>query len=546
MAFTFTNNTANYLSQAASFDYNANYTMMAWVKWSALTTLDGIIEPSDGTTGNRDRWMLGSATASLMAMRVTVAGGTTTITGGTTLSTGVWYHVCAVRSGAALMQMYLNGATEGGNNAKDVSARAASSVLRVAVEIGGTNPMQGAVAHVKIWQAALSVDQIVNEMRSIKPQVLTGIWAWYPMFSEANNRAKDFSGNGRDWTINGTLNDESNPPVGWIEPKPYFLYLPVTSQTINANLIATAETFYNATVTPGSVTVSANFIASSETFFDAAVTPGSVTVSANAIASDETFFNATVTPGSVSVSANFIASSETFYDATVSPGSVTVSANFIASTETLYNATVTPGSFQVSANFISSDETFYDATVSLDGAISANFIGSSETVYQASVTPGSVSVSANFIVSAEAFYNATIQISDITFQGNFIASAEAVYSATVTPGSVTVQSDFIQSSEAFYSAEVRYQLETGFIPSEEAFYPATVTVGDVTLQAPFIGSLEAIYPASISGGALVIGTVSVSIGDAGSTSVSIQELGSLTSFDLGERGSVDINIRPGE
>lgn len=52
-------------------------------------------------------------------------------------------------------------------------------------------------------------------MRTIRPQRLDGLWGWWPVFDGATGRARDYSGNGRNWTGSGTLSDEAGPGIPW-------------------------------------------------------------------------------------------------------------------------------------------------------------------------------------------------------------------------------------------------------------------------------------------------------------------------------------------
>lgn len=107
-------------------------------------------------------------------------------------------------------------------------------------------------------------------------------------------------------------------------------YVASSAQNISAQAIASGETWYTPTVTPGAVTISANAIASGETWYAPVINNGAVTIATEVIASAEAWYQPTVTPGAVTVSANHIASGETWYTPTVSFSAQSISAPHIA------------------------------------------------------------------------------------------------------------------------------------------------------------------------------------------------------------------------
>jgi hypothetical protein len=75
------------------------------------------------------------------------------------------------------------------------------------------------IAHVKVWNAVLSVAELENERYSVVPKRRTNLWAWWPLISTTKADAlKDYSGNGRNLIENGTCAIEDGPPVPWGAP----------------------------------------------------------------------------------------------------------------------------------------------------------------------------------------------------------------------------------------------------------------------------------------------------------------------------------------
>lgn len=197
-------------------DHNAAYTWMAWVDlvsdtntyghiWSAETVpnewynADWIGTDSDGTTL---RWG-----AAISATETSVTGGS--------LSTDTPAHVCLVRSSATSLSAYLNGAPAGSASTQDIAGRA--STVRELLGKLTAYPCPVRLTAIKQWQAALTADEISAEMHSIRPLRLANLHSWHPAIANTLTDAlKDCSGNGRDWTAQGTLSVASQtPPVAW-------------------------------------------------------------------------------------------------------------------------------------------------------------------------------------------------------------------------------------------------------------------------------------------------------------------------------------------
>jgi hypothetical protein len=197
-------------------DHNSAYTWMAWVDlvsdtntyghiWSAETVpnewynADWIGTDSDGTTL---RWG-----AAISATETSVTGGS--------LSTDTPAHVCLVRSSATSLSAYLNGASAGSASTQDIAGRAST----VSESLGNlsTYPCPVRLTAIKQWQAALTADEISAEMHSIRPLRLANLHSWHPAIANTLTDAlKDCSGNGRDWTSQGTNTVETqSAPVSW-------------------------------------------------------------------------------------------------------------------------------------------------------------------------------------------------------------------------------------------------------------------------------------------------------------------------------------------
>ena len=73
--------------------------------------------------------------------------------------------------------------------------------------------MDATWAHVKVWDAILSAAELEQERWTIRPQRLSNLHLWSPLWSTSD--LNDYSGNGRNWTGGGTLATEDGPPLSW-------------------------------------------------------------------------------------------------------------------------------------------------------------------------------------------------------------------------------------------------------------------------------------------------------------------------------------------
>lgn len=206
---------ADRLLRTASLpSYNSAYTAMGWVYLVSDLNATVTIFAIDDNIDDIDAINLGSDGVTLQLG--VVVGGVSTGPSGTTLSTGTWYHVAIVRASATDCRLYLNGALDIGPDTRDVSGRSAATRLEWgAFASVNLSRFDGRVAAIKIWDAALSAEEVAAEVRSIRPQRLANLNGWWPCFPGSGERARDYSGNGRNWTESGTLTDEDPPPVGW-------------------------------------------------------------------------------------------------------------------------------------------------------------------------------------------------------------------------------------------------------------------------------------------------------------------------------------------
>lgn len=130
---------------------------------------------------------------------------------GTNLAVNTWHHIAVVRRSATLLEAYLNGVLDI-TNARDITGRIAA--VREVVGVANVLEHNGRTAAYKAWSAALSADEIKNEMRTYVPLRMANIHSWSPLLAGSSERLRDYGG-GLNWTENGAITDEDNPPITW-------------------------------------------------------------------------------------------------------------------------------------------------------------------------------------------------------------------------------------------------------------------------------------------------------------------------------------------
>ena len=214
---TFDASTDRLLRTSGVLDQNSPYTVMAWIRASSISGAPCIFAISAGTYSANGEELYISVSLGNRLTLYAVNGGTDGFgsPNGTVLSTNTWYHVTIVRESSTSLKSYLNGVFEQ-TCSVNIASRSASSRMEFGAWSSGNNdPFSGRIQYIKIWNTALTAAEIAQEVYTVAPRKLDSLWGWYPTRPGSGERAKDYSGNGRDWTEGGTLTDDYPPPVSW-------------------------------------------------------------------------------------------------------------------------------------------------------------------------------------------------------------------------------------------------------------------------------------------------------------------------------------------
>ncbi|MCC7208325.1 MAG: hypothetical protein IT323_13540 [Anaerolineae bacterium] len=258
---------------------------------------------------------------------------------GYAMALSTWTHVCWVHRGDSDNELWVNGSL-----IADSFVQAAPTGNLVVGTWSASDPNYGgswAVADMKLWSAAISGAEIAQEMYVKRPLRTANLYSWLPTWPGATERIKDYSGNGRDWSVTPTISDVDNPPISW-GGVPLFTGNPVsggTGVTVSAELGLALALPFDASVSIGStlITTLSQVIAAG---FDASVSVG-VTIAAEMGMAQAVGADASVSTG-VTISAEPGHGIASGFDATLSAG-LNISAEIGTGQAFGFEATVTTG-----------------------------------------------------------------------------------------------------------------------------------------------------------------------------------------------------------
>lgn len=220
MAVRFESASAEYFKRTTSLpNFNATYTAMGWFSVVSFTQFGYFFVVGDAAATNYDGLSFRNTLGDLR-----VFNNVATVNSGQRLVVDTWVHLAMVRESATSQKLYVGGALTDTNTGSVGTSRTGGIFDVGSYEnVAATVNLNGRVAAIKVWDAALTLDEIKSELPSVRPQRLTSLNAWYPGFPGSGERARDYSGGGRDWTEVGTLSDEDPPPLSYGAP---LLWLP--------------------------------------------------------------------------------------------------------------------------------------------------------------------------------------------------------------------------------------------------------------------------------------------------------------------------------
>jgi hypothetical protein len=222
-------------------DYNSPYTMMQW--WHQLTDDNAtatFMQISTSSGSDKDQFIIGSS-GTVLGLQIVGTGAGANV--GSTFAPPVTMHLTMVRESATSLKGYLNGVLDM-TNTGDTTGRGAAGFQRLSTT--STAWPNARVWAPMEWSVALTQDEIRRQMHSLIPRVrLDKLHAWHPGLPFTVSRTKDYSGNGRNWTENGTLTTERGGLL-WTRIKRQRFYIigaaPITLDAGKGDLTLTPRT----------------------------------------------------------------------------------------------------------------------------------------------------------------------------------------------------------------------------------------------------------------------------------------------------------------
>ncbi|MGD9989301.1 hypothetical protein [Pseudonocardia sp.] len=204
------------------------------------------------------------------------------------------------------------------------------------------------------------------------------------------------------------------------------------SQTVNAQLLASAATVGQPTVTPGAVSLAPQLLASTATVGLPSLATGAVTLAPQLLASAATVGLPNVAPGAVTVSPQLLAGAATVGQPTVSVGAATVTPETLAAGATVGQPSISVGAVTVSPQALAAGSTVGQPTVTPGAVtIAPQALAAGSTVSQPDVTSGAVTVTPQLLASTAAVGEPSTSLGPVTVAPQLVASTATVGQPTV-------------------------------------------------------------------------------------------------------------------
>lgn len=130
---------------------------------------------------------------------------------------GSWFFFAIVSSGTGAGQLVGYWCAIGATSLITASHQNSSTFSPGMVILGSSSygeQFNGVVRGVRVWDAALTSAELLLESQTLAPVRLVNLHLSSPCIESAiADNAKDFSGNGRNWTHTGTLSLDATPPA---------------------------------------------------------------------------------------------------------------------------------------------------------------------------------------------------------------------------------------------------------------------------------------------------------------------------------------------
>lgn len=156
-----------------------------------------------------------------------------------TLVVGRWFWWAVVRNGTSYKAFYIPsfGSAVQTFSGTFANITATASFMNAMNDHSRGSSVDGRCAGLKLWDAALSDAEIIQEAYMLRPARTANLNLWTPMIQNSvANAVLDYSGNGRNWTSVSTPAVEQGPPVSWGTNRQFPQPAAATTTTLTASL----------------------------------------------------------------------------------------------------------------------------------------------------------------------------------------------------------------------------------------------------------------------------------------------------------------------
>lgn len=431
--------------------YDSNYTILLWTRfashagngtYSTIWTLN-----RDSADDAIDALFLKGLGASSSRFAIYAQSNSATFVEAneaTDRSTATWYCVALVRSAANLRTLYVGSLNSMLASAATLTSSYSGRSAPTRMELGGfgssnADPYSdagGRISNVKIWSAALTLDELRAEQHTYRPVRLADLHLWSPLDEGSTGRTRDWGPNGYNWSEGGTLSDEDNVPIARGQSIFVFRYLPSSSGGINANAnVALAQSaIWGASASFSALSVGANLISTPSQIFPADPDPGTAYLEGGLA-----FARSEIMPANLSMSGIFGAAP-------------------LFSPSVIFPADADPISLSAQAGLVQSAGIVFDASVSVGGqSIQALLAESSSAVSSAGMQLGSVSLSAEAVFARAVILSALAMPNALEALAFAVSAIGLVSAAQVQVGGQNIEALLISSHSSIVESGVILQ-----------------------------------------------------------------------------------------
>lgn len=359
----------------------------------------------------------------------------------TNLTVGTWYHLTLTlssdASGGAFVA-YLNGALSMNGN---TSAADSGTTMYVANDAYG-EWLNGNVAHVKLWSAALSAAEVQQEMYTVVPARSDNLVGWYPL--DTHTDVSDWSGGGSNWTANGTLTTEDNPPVSWGGAIVFAPAVPASgpaSQNAGVGVAEARAGGMAVSASPGTVTVIPGRANASVAGYAPAGQPGGVAAAVGTANARTVGAPVVAAPGSVTTAAGTASARTTGAPVVAVPGGLTAVVGTASAQVGGAPVAAAPGTLAVTVGRADVGITAYPVEATLSNTSQSVAVGlavAGTAGYALSAAPGTITATVGQVAVGIAAYpvEASLRSQSVTV-GLAVAGVDA-FEIAAEPGVLVV------------------------------------------------------------------------------------------------------------